>query len=154
MKKLVSYLIISVSLMGCTESGKTNDLSVAKDSIIAVNKKFALLLSKGDSVGLIENCYTKDAVFMNANSPSTIGRKALIAMASTLIKSGVTGVKNTTKEVWGDENTITEEGTFELSLTNGTLVDRGKYICLWKKEDGKWKVHRDCSNSDLPIANK
>jgi ketosteroid isomerase-like protein len=29
---------------------------------------------------------------------------------------------------------------------------KGKYIVLWKKENGKWKLHRDISNSDLPAV--
>jgi ketosteroid isomerase-like protein len=39
-------------------------------------------------------------------------------------------------------------------LKDGTIADKGKYIVVWKKEDGKWKLHRDLSNSDLPVATK
>ncbi len=29
-------------------------------------------------------------------------------------------------------------------------VDKGKYIVVWKKENGDWKVWRDIWNSDNP----
>lgn len=35
---------------------------------------------------------------------------------------------------------------------NGQLVaDRGKYLEVWKKVDGKWKCVSDAFNSDLPL---
>ena len=67
---------------------------------------------------------------------------------SAIMNSGITGVDLRTIEVWGTENLITEEG--ELSLFVGdTEADQGKYIVLWKKEDGKWKLFRDIFNSNL-----
>lgn len=35
---------------------------------------------------------------------------------------------------------------------DGKQLDKGKYIVLWKKEEGKWKLFRDCYNSDLPLS--
>jgi hypothetical protein len=32
----------------------------------------------------------------------------------------------------------------------GNLLDRGKYIEIWTKVDGKWLIHRDIWNSSLP----
>ena len=55
-----------------------------------------------------------------------------------------------TDELTGDENGLQEVGTYTVSSAEGTELDKGKFICLWKKEDGKWKIHRDVFNSDLP----
>ena len=56
--------------------------------------------------------------------------------------------------VQAPNGTITEEGLFEIKTKDDVQIDKGKYIVLWKKEDGKWKLHRDLSNSDLPLATK
>ena len=53
-------------------------------------------------------------------------------------------------EVWGDENMVEEVGVYTFNDANGTTLDKGKYICLWKMEDGKWKIYRDIFNSDMP----
>ena len=51
-------------------------------------------------------------------------------------------------EVWAIDDLVAEEG--ELFLYVGDdQVDEAKYIVLWKKEDGRWKLHRDIFNSNL-----
>lgn len=45
-------------------------------------------------------------------------------------------------------------GVYTLSFTddNGkTVTDRGKYVEVWKKVDGKWKCSSDVYNSDVPL---
>ena len=36
-----------------------------------------------------------------------------------------------------------EDGTGTWSHANGTVVNRGRYLLVWKKDDGKWKILRD-----------
>jgi ketosteroid isomerase-like protein len=43
-----------------------------------------------------------------------------------------------------------EVGTYAMKLKDGTVADRGKYVVVWLKEDGKWKLHRDIWNTSLP----
>ena len=33
---------------------------------------------------------------------------------------------------------------------DGKVMDEGKSLEIYKMEDGKWKILRDCFNSDLP----
>ena len=47
---------------------------------------------------------------------------------------------------------LAEEGVYVFSDKDGNELDKGKYITLWRKESGKWKIFRDCVNSDLPIV--
>lgn len=74
-------------------------------------------------------------------------------MSSNLIRRCFE-IRLKTIEIWGDENFITEEGTLEVYVKGGTLVDKGKYLVLWKKEDGVWKLYRDLFNSDMPASTK
>lgn len=155
MKKIIVSTIIVMSLFACSSSNdaKTSfDLVNAQKEITAANKIFEDYVSKGDSVGLATNSYTIDAKLMAPNSPAAEGRAAIISAISGIFKSGITGIKLTTKEIWGNENTITEEGGFELNIKDGTVVEKGKYLVLWKKEDGKWKLHRDEFNSNMPLT--
>jgi len=36
-----------------------------------------------------------------------------------------------------------EDGTGTWYHTNGTAVGSGRYLLVWKKDDGKWKILRD-----------
>ena len=68
---------------------------------------------------------------------------------SNIIQSGITGIDLRLENVYGSEDLIAEEG--ELTLFVGEeAVAEGKYIVLWKKEDGRWKLFRDIFNSNLP----
>ena len=86
--------------------------------------------------------------------PPIKGQANLVKVWGGFINAGIAAIELNTTEVWGDENYITEYGTFVLKAKDSTQLDKGKYLVLWKKENGKWKFHRDISNSDLPVATK
>lgn len=132
------------------EEKATFDLSAAKQEIEAANRNFMDVLSKGDSVGLA-NCYTADAKFMSPNAPAFVGRSSIQTAIAGFINAGITKADLKAIDVWGTADLLAEEGELTLTTKDGVQVDKGKYIVLWKKEDGKWKLFRDCVNSDLPV---
>lgn len=124
------------------------DLAKAKAEIEQANKDFMALVAAGDSVGLA-NSYTADARFMIAGAPPVVGRANIQTAMSNIVQSGITGIDLRLENVYGTEALLAEEG--ELTLFAGDdAVAVEKYIVLWKKEDGKWKLFRDISNSNLP----
>ena len=125
----------------------TFNLSTAKAEIEAVNKRFKAFISASDSIGLA-NLYSQDAKFMMTGAPSISGTENIQATFSGIIKSGITNADLRTIEVWGTEELITEEGEYSL-FAGETEVDQGKYLVIWKKEEGEWKFFRDIFNSNL-----
>ena len=126
------------------------NLATVNAEIEATNKEFATFIAATDSIGL-SNLYTKDAKFMMTGAPSINGRNNVQSTMSSIMKSGITNADLKTIEVWGTVDLITEEGEYSL-FAGETKVDHGKYLVLWKKVDGKWKLHRDIFNSDIPPA--
>lgn len=154
-----SLLIVSAILSSCNNGDDSNamaekenksvfDLTVAKKEIEEANRNFMELVAKGDSVGLA-NSYTIDAKFMSAGTPAVAGRANIQHAMSEIVKSGITKVDLRLKEVFGTEDLIAEEGELTLYVKNEVVAEE-KYIVLWKKEDGKWKLFRDIFNSNLP----
>jgi ketosteroid isomerase-like protein len=41
-----------------------------------------------------------------------------------------------------------EWGTFTVTNKSGATVDKGKYVTVYTKKDGKWLIIRDIWNSD------
>ncbi len=169
MKQLLTTLAISafstVLFISCSntanESGTTTatsnetksdfDLSAARKVIDSTNAVFGGLVAKGDSVGLAA-MYTSDGKLMGSNMPAATGRNAIQAAFGGLFAAmGPIDLNLTTVDMWGNIDMVAEEGTYTMSQ-KGKEIDRGKYIVLWKMEDGKWKLFRDCFNSDLPPA--
>ena len=145
MKKIILTALVAITLFACKQNTETKsefDLVNAKKEIEAANQNVKELLAKGDSIGFA-NLYTEDAKFMENNLPSLVGRSKIQSFWTKLIN-----------EVWGDEKYITEEGLYDFKSKDGAALGNGKYIVLWKKEAGKWKLHRDISNSNLPLVTK
>lgn len=156
-KLLTSTIALAaIFMMGCTNAEKSNpaaekpafDLTIAKNEIEAVNKDFMALFAKGDSVGLA-NAYTVDGKMMSAGAPSVVGRVDLRKAWDGMISSGLTRVDLKLENLYGTEDLLAEEGVATLFVGTDT-VGVEKYIVLWKKEDGKWKLFRDIFNSNWP----
>jgi len=45
-----------------------------------------------------------------------------------------------------------EEGSYDFPDGKGGSFDKGKFIAIWKQEDGRWKLFREIWNSDNPVT--
>lgn len=161
MKRLLNPIALcALFLFACNqaEEPKTEvasvasfDLAAAKDSINAINSQFAAAVVAGDSVTLA-GFYASDAKILPPNSPAVSGKAAILSLASEFCKMGIKDMKFEILGVWGNKDLLGEEGTVTMTGDNGAVMDKGKYVVLWKQEDGKWKLFRDIFNSDLPPA--
>jgi ketosteroid isomerase-like protein len=147
--------ILAIGFQRCNEKPKEKEqtvnefnLTAAKAEIEEANKNFMTLVAAGDSVGLA-NSYTIDAKFMSAGAPSVVGRANIQTAMSNIVQSGITGVDLRLENVYGKEDLIAEEGELTLFVGDDAVAVE-KYIVLWKKEDGRWKLFRDIFNSNLP----
>jgi len=166
MKKITKFLsliavfiLVNTSIASCNEKVEktietkavvksTFNLSTVKAEIVAANQEFVAFIEAADSVGL-GNLYTQDAKLMMTGAPAITGRKNIQSAFSGMINSGITNADLRTIAVWGTEDLITEEGEYSFFVGEDE-VDQGKYLVLWKKDDGKWKLFRDILNSNLP----
>jgi len=154
MKKILLSAIVATTLFACNDTATTKpefDLANAKKEIEIANVTFTNALAKGDSVA-VGNSYTLDAKFLDSNIPAIEGRAKIQSFWAGYINMGATKLKLTTLEVWGNENLITEEGVYDFKSNADKPIGVGKYMVVWKKENGKWKLHRDMANSDLPLS--
>ena len=47
-------------------------------------------------------------------------------------------------------DTAHEVGTYVLVGEGGKTLDNGKYVVIWKRDGGQWKLHRDIWNTSMP----
>jgi len=47
------------------------------------------------------------------------------------------------------EDAAIEVGEYELGGQDGQTLDQGKYIVVWKKEKGNWRLAKDIWNTSL-----
>lgn len=120
-----------------------------RDDIAAANKGFMAAFKRGDAAGLAA-LYTENGQILPPNSDSMTGQKAIQAFWQAVMDMGIKEAKLEIVEAEAHGDTAIEISKFTLHGEEGQVLDQGKYIVVWKQEDGQWKLHRDIFNSSMP----
>ena len=97
--------------------------------------------------------YTEDAVFLPPNEPAVFGRDAIQATHQEVFATGDVKIDIEALETVIDGQLAYVAGRYRMWTDDGTLVDRGKYIEIWRTVNGEWLIHRDIYNSSIqPVA--
>ena len=144
-KFILALSMATVIAMGCNQKtsetvAESNqvDLSVLEKEIEVRLREFENHLRNGDSIALGE-LYMEDAEII----PSTVGRNNIVKGFGSMIRDSITGSSFKTTKLWGNDQLLVEDGTGVWSHANGTVVGRGRYLLVWQKHDGEWKILRD-----------
>lgn len=150
MKKMMIIALTGLLFVACKKDEATPyDLTEAKAAIAESNKTYSEGFTKGDA-SLFTSKYTKDGCIMPANAPKLCGAEAIGMFFKGAQAMGVKNIVLTTEEVMGGSEAVVETGTYELLGEANKCLDKGKFIVIWKMEEGKWKMHRDIFNTSVP----
>lgn len=128
---------------------ETFDLAAAKAAVEDVYTDFETAFNAKDAMSLA-NCYAIDGKFMGPNMKAVQGRANIAQTFKEWFKEDTSRIDLTLVDIWGNENNLTVENTWKISDKDGKVLDEGKSIEVYKMEDDKWKMVRDCYNSDMP----
>ncbi len=128
----------------------TNSTDV-HDAIVAADETFMTTFSRGDAAG-IAALYTENGQFLPPNSDFVTGKQAIQATFQAFMDMGIKAIKLETIEVEGYGDTASEVGRYTLEGEGGQVLDHGKFIVIWKREAGQWKLHRDIINTSMPAS--
>jgi len=119
-----------------------------KAAVLAAAKDFSAAIAAKDAprVGLL---YAKDAIAFPPNSEMVQGRQAIQDFWKGFMDGGFTAPIETV-ETETDGNLGFDVGKYTIVDAAGKTVDQGKYVVVWKKEDGSWKLYRDIWNTSMP----
>ena len=117
-----------------------------KVKIEAANAKWTELFNKGDFDGIAQ-LYTIDAVVFPPGSAIVRGRPAIGAMWKGMAEQ-VANPKLTTLDVKRlSPSSAREVGTFSLTTKGPSPKElSGKYLVLWQRVQGDWKLAADIWN--------
>jgi uncharacterized protein (TIGR02246 family) len=113
--------------------------------ISAVNRQFEDAARKGD-LDRLASLYTPDAIALPPDGPLVKGRDAIKQMwGSVAQQMGLKDVRLDTLDFEQAGDTGYEVGEATLALSSGSAVV--KFIVVWKKIGGQWRLHRDIWNT-------
>ncbi|MGC3945867.1 MAG: SgcJ/EcaC family oxidoreductase [Chryseolinea sp.] len=125
----------------------TNASDVQED-IKSANQQFEKRFASGDATGMA-SLYTQEALLMPPGAPVQQGRNAIGAFWKMVMEMGIKNARLTTKHIDELGETAVEVGEYELGGQDGQSIDRGKYIVVWKKEKGDWRLDKDIWNTSV-----
>ena len=154
-----ALLATAVFIAACSNPSPSDNAIVKSDSsgndsesVKAYIRKEALHwgeeVRRGDSTAMAAH-YSLDAIVMPSNSEPVKGNDILSFWGGAL-RMGVKDLKLDITDISGGGDMYAETGNLELFGADNKLLDKGKYVVVWKKENGNWKMYRDIWNSNLP----
>ncbi|CAH1796796.1 unnamed protein product [Owenia fusiformis] len=128
----------------------------SKDDIDAIaqclsNWRYNINTSK--DVEKIVEAYTDDCILMPPNAPICHGKEAVREKMQELIDSGLVffHTKHVSIETCG--NMGSDVTLYRAETIEGKVVETGRTVCVWKKMDGVWHIHRDIYGPDSAPSN-
>lgn len=151
---LAVALAVPLVLDGCAPA-ETGPTFTAADSAAIVSTVEQAVALANESSGWIEYVgvyYHPDATVMPANSGHLQGHEEILAFLEAFPPLVNFSFEMDLLEGAGDIAHVVGRYQMELDLPEGVMVDYGKYIEIWhRQDDGSWKIVYDIFNSDLPL---
>jgi uncharacterized protein (TIGR02246 family) len=119
-------------------------------AIIATAKHFITAFNQNDAASLA-TYFTQNGSILPAYGDPVTGKGAIQAFWQAAFDMGIRTAERKTIEVEGTDDFAFEVGSYVLRGVDGDVLDRGKYLVVWKQEDGQWRYHRDIWNGYLPF---
>jgi len=121
-----------------------------RSAIDTQNKAFMDLFNSNKIDEMSQKVYTTDCKLCPQNSPEILGREGVAAVFKSVRGMGCTKVVLTTKEIDGsDQGPVYEYGLWQFFTDDGSSPDNGKYVVIWKLENGNWYYYIDIFSSNV-----
>jgi len=147
-----SWAVSLVAALALTAAACTAPSEVAGDAVVAErNAAFSQAFASGDGAA-VAALYATNAVVMPDGAPTVEGRDAIGQFWQSFIDAGATRVELMTDEVVSGSNEIAERGRFSVFDAGGASLGEGKYVVVWAREDGEWRLRWDIWNANAPPA--
>src|SRR5918993_1749437 len=158
MKSLFSGCMVML-LFACNTSKEeatttTVDKEQIKKEIQAKEDEFAAVYNSKTMKNI--GYYADDATSFFQNRPALVGKEAIVEYLKSDIASSSNKISFKTSEVFvsNDGNQVVEVGRFTVVDSTNTGVNKGNYMSLFEKRNGKYVCVRDMSASDVELPDQ
>ena len=151
MNKLILLIWTCIILSGCN-AGTEIDIQTEKDILRNLEDQWAEGFMTKDADKILD-LYSADAVSMSSEKPTLTGIQEIRKHIESMLSDSAL-IFNTYKysidvmeiSASGDLAYVRGHDEVTMKTKDGNLQDKGRYIDIWKKIDGKWKIITMISN--------
>ena len=141
-------VLVVMMTVGVLEAGVVKAQHDVAEAIEAVNQQLSNNVAAGDA-DAIAMLFTANAIVMAPNAAPIEGREAITADWNANFAAGFGALRLTTDEAEMFGDVAHEVGRYVVEAADGSHLDHGKYIVIWKHTSDGWKLHRDIFNSNM-----
>ncbi len=150
--KVCSLFLIAVILISIGCQQQTTDtkpvseefnMQEAKSFIDSINTKFSEQIKNGDSMALASHYATDAAILLPKSEP--IKGKDILSAWGSMLREGTEETTFQTIDLIGSNDFLIETGYISTKGSDNSIY-KSKYLVVWKKQNGEWKLYRDMIN--------
>jgi ketosteroid isomerase-like protein len=150
--KVCSLFLIAVILISIGCQQQTTDtkpvseefnMQEAKSFIDSINTKFSEEIQNGDSMALASHYATDAAILLPKSEP--IKGKDILSAWGSMLRAGTEETTFQTIDLIGSNDFLIETGYISTKGSDNSIY-KSKYLVVWKKQNGEWKLYRDMIN--------
>ena len=110
--------------------------------------EFAAAFARGDAAA-VAGFYTGDGMLLPPGFDMVQGARDIAAFWQEAMDMGIKNLTLDLLELEQFGGTAFEISNYTMTGAGGEVMDQGKGVVIWKKQDGRWKLHRDIWNSGV-----
>lgn len=150
------FLLIAAGWLFACRSKKTGNekqgafnLDSVKAHILKMNESYSERFMSNDPAFYTDR-YCRDAKVYSPAMPAIAGRDSIRSFFYNNGNNKEAKIELPAGNFYGTRDFVVEEGTYNFPDGKGNSIDKGKFIAIWKQEEGKWKLFREIWNTDNP----
>ena len=127
------------------------DLNATRQLIAQQNARFTQAHLTG-KIAVIDSMFAPDAKSFPPGAGAVTGLAAMHDFTVAYVKAGLTEFREETTDFYGNAEIVVDAGSYVVTYGPEHVTERGKYLNVWKKVNGAWKIQSNIWNSDAPVA--
>jgi uncharacterized protein (TIGR02246 family) len=147
MTRRIALALVALTLAMTLPAMAQNGGGDLRAEIGKLDQAWQKAYNAGDAAALTA-LYTKDAQVMAPGAETASGSSAIQAYFTADMKAGAKNAL-TLEDVVGFGDYALETGKYVATSAEGKHLDHGKFMTLYKKTGGGWKISRDTWNSSM-----
>ena len=144
---LLAGLLVAMSLSACYSNQSTVDTAAEADTIMALEREWSQKFGDGD-IEWIMDLHAADAVQLPPGAEPVVGLDAMRAAWQGMIDTEGLEIswQPTAAYVSTSGDMAYDYGTATMTTPDGSAPM--KYLVVWTRQDGQWKVAADMFNAN------
>ncbi len=123
------------------------DLEATRQLIAQQNERFTKTHLAGD-IATIDAMFAPDARVFPPGAATVTGAQPLHDFTVDYIKAGLTEFREESTRFCGNDTHVVDEGTHVGTYGPDHVTERGKYLNVWTRVNGSWKITSNMWNTD------